>query len=105
MSMLPYADALYQFTCPKYTATPTPLVLSGTSNALSSGLEAGFYVLQSDVEFFIKQGGATLSATTASFRIPANTARGLMVTATGTDDNIAGITSGGTGTLQIMSVK
>lgn len=104
MSRLHYKDSEYLALNPTWVNLPTEVALSTSSNA-SAQLSTGFYFVKSDVDTFIRQGGSSVAATTASWKLEAGSTIPMAVTIAGTNDYLAGILSSGTGTLQILKVE
>ena len=79
----------------------TQVALSGVTARTASALDTGHYRIVSTAACFIRQGSSTVAATVAAGHyIPANTVEHFRVT--GDNSNyMAGITTGGVGTLII----
>lgn len=86
---------------PDLTATTVTRSLSGTT-ARSAQLPTGRYVCVSSINFYVKVGNSTVNATTSDFLVPAMTPFSINVTTTNSNDYVAGITDGGTGTLYMI---
>lgn len=93
-------DAAYASLVQKFVNAPTRVSVTSTT-ATSAQLAAGRYRVVCNVPVYLKQGGSTITAAATDNYLPADAIDYLVVTSTA-DAYVAGITTGPSGTLQLM---
>lgn len=90
---------------PDWTALPVTVAISGTTAKPAAALALGVYRVQANVACFFRVGAfSSIVATTSCHPLEAGQEVLFQVTATGSDDGIAAITGGVSGTLYISKV-
>ena len=93
-------DAAYASLVQKFVNAPTRVSVTSTT-ATSAILSRGRYRVVCDVPVYLKQGGSTITAATTDNYLPPDAIDYMVVTSTA-DGYVAAITTGPTGTLQLM---
>lgn len=83
--------------------TAESVTVSGVGTNRSTALKPGYYSLLSDVDVYLKRGGAAVTATTGCFLLKANVYWPLQVKTSdvGTRDQVATLQAAAGGTLRI----